>query len=95
VGVIATSTRLSAAKGNDVWMRMMILSPSASGSMSTTVLGDSDLTLMRAHFVKPQAAVAMGFSEDPQMGLVSDRFTGSATAVLATQSFTLRTASLR
>jgi hypothetical protein len=29
------------------------------------------------------------------MGLVSDRFTGSATATLATQSFALRTASLR
>jgi hypothetical protein len=95
VSVIATSTRIAAAKGNDVWMRMMILAPSASNSMSATVLGDSDLTLMRAHFAKPQAAVTMGFSEDPQMGLVSDRFTGSATAVLATQSFMLRTASLR
>jgi uncharacterized protein YcbK (DUF882 family) len=93
--VIATSTRIASAKGNDVWMRMMILAPSASNSMSATVLGDSDLTLMRAHFVKPQAAIAMGFSEDPQMGLVSDRFTGSATATLATQSFPLRTASLR
>jgi hypothetical protein len=37
----------------------------------------------------------MSFSDDPQMGLVSERFTGSATATLATQSFVLRTASLR
>ncbi len=37
----------------------MMLAPSASTSMSTTVLGDTDMTLMRAHFVKPQAAVAM------------------------------------
>jgi hypothetical protein len=37
----------------------------------------------------------MGFSDDPQMGLTCDRFTGSATATLATQSFVLRTASLR
>ena len=58
----------------------MILAPSASTSMSATVLGDSDMTLMRAHFVKPQAIVAMSFSEDPQLGMVSDRFTGSATA---------------
>ena len=50
---------------------------------------------MREHFAKPQAAIAMSFSEDPQMGLVCDRFTGSATATLATQSFALRTASLR
>jgi hypothetical protein len=37
----------------------------------------------------------MTFSDDPQMGLVTDRFTGSATTTLATQSFVLRTASLR
>ena len=34
-------------------------------------------------------------SDDPQMGMVCDHFTGSATAVLATQSFVMRTASLR
>jgi uncharacterized protein YcbK (DUF882 family) len=94
-GVIATSTRITASKGNDVWMRVMMLAPSASTSMSTTVLGDADMTLMRAYFVKPQAVVAMTFSDDPQLGLVCDQFTGSATATLATQSFVMRTASLR
>jgi hypothetical protein len=93
--LVATSTRIAAARSNDVWMRMMILAPSASTSMSATVLGDTDMTLMRVHFVKPQAAIAMGFSDDPQMGLVCDRFTGSAIAKLATQSFVMRTASLR
>ena len=93
--VVATATRIAASKGNDVWMRVMILAPSASTSMSATVLGNSDLTLMRAHFVKPQAIVAMSFSEDPQLGLVTDRFTGSATARLTTQSFVMRTAALR
>jgi uncharacterized protein YcbK (DUF882 family) len=93
--VITTSTRIAAATGNAVWMRVMILAPSASASLSTTVLGDTDMTLMRIHFVKPQAIVAMSFSEDPQMGLVSDQFTGSAVATLATQRFVMRTASLR
>ena len=92
---IATSTRIAASRTNDTWMRVMMLAPSASTSMSTTVMGDTDMTQMRAHFVKPQAVIAMTFSDDPQMGLVSDRFTGSATATLATQSFALRTASLR
>lgn len=92
---VATSTRIAASRGNDIWMRAMILAPSASTSMSATVLGDADMTIMRAHFVKPQAIVAMSFSDDPQMGLVCDRFTGSATATLATQSFVMRTASLR
>jgi uncharacterized protein YcbK (DUF882 family) len=93
--VVATSTRLAASNSNDVWMRMMILAPSASMSMSATVLGDTDMTLMRAHFVKPQSAIAMSFSDDPHMGLVCDRFTGSATATLATRSFVMRTALLR
>jgi uncharacterized protein YcbK (DUF882 family) len=93
--VVSTSTRIAAAKGNDIWMRAMILAPSASTSMSATVLGDADMTIMRAYFVKPSAIVAMTFSEDPQLGIVCDRFTGSATATLATQSFVMRTASLR
>jgi hypothetical protein len=94
-GVVATSTRLASSTGNDVWMRVMMLAPSASTSMNATVLGDADMTVMRAHFVKPQAAIVMTFSDDPQMGMVSDRFTGSATAVLTTKSFVMRTASLR
>jgi hypothetical protein len=76
-------------------MRMMILAPSATTSMNATVLGDADMTLMRAHFVKPQSAIAMGFSDDPLMGMVCDQFTGSATVTLTTQSFVMRTASLR
>ena len=73
----------------------MMLAPSASMSMNATVLGDADMTLMRIYFVKPQSAIAMTFSDDPTMGLSCDRFTGSATATLTTQSFVLRTASLR
>jgi uncharacterized protein YcbK (DUF882 family) len=93
--VVATSTRLAAAQGNSIWMRVMMLAPSASNAMSTTVLGDTEMTQMRSHFVKPPAAIAMTFSEDPMMGMTCDRFTGSATAQLPTQSFVMRTASLR
>jgi hypothetical protein len=59
------------------------------------VFGDPDLTSMRAHFVKPLAAVAMSFADDPQLGMVSDQFTGQAVARLATMSFVVQTASLR
>jgi uncharacterized protein YcbK (DUF882 family) len=92
---ITTSTRLAAAKGNDLWLRVVMLAPSASRSMLTTVLGDTDMTLMQAYFAKPQAVVAMAFSDDPQMGLQSDRFTGSVATRLATTSFVMQTASLR
>jgi uncharacterized protein YcbK (DUF882 family) len=93
--VVATSTRLAAAQGNSIWMRVVMLAPSASSAMSTTVLGDTEMTQMRSHFVKPQTAIAMTFSEDPMMGMTCDRFTGSATAQLPTQSFVMRTAALR
>jgi uncharacterized protein YcbK (DUF882 family) len=95
-GMVATSTRLaSATKSNDVWMRAMILAPSASTSMSVSAMGDPDMTLMRSYFVKPTAVVTMSFADDPQIGLVCERFTGAAVATLPTQSFVMRTASLR
>jgi hypothetical protein len=93
--VVATSTRLAAARGNDIWMRVVMLAPSASTAMSTTVLGDTEMTQMRAYFVKPQAAITMTFSEDPMMGMTFDCFSGSATTQLPTQSFVMRTAALR
>ena len=93
-GGVATSTRIVASKADNIWMRIMMLAPSASTSMSVTALGDANMTLLSELFVKPQAAIVMGFSDDPQMGMTADRFSGSATATLATQSFALRTASL-
>jgi hypothetical protein len=93
-GGVVASARIAASSGNDVWMRVMVLAPSASTSMSATVLGDADMSLLSVHFVKPRAVVVMGFSDDPLIGLSCDRFGGSAIATLATQSFVLRTASL-
>ncbi|NVN88073.1 MAG: DUF882 domain-containing protein [Rhodopseudomonas sp.] len=95
--VVATSTRLAAAgsRDSDVWMRAMILAPSASTSMHSTVMGDADLTVMSSYFVKPQTAVAMNFSDDPQPGLFCDTFTGSAVTTLSTTPFAVRTAALR
>jgi uncharacterized protein YcbK (DUF882 family) len=94
--VVSISTRLAAAAvpDNNVWLRAMILAPSASTSMSATVMGDSDLTVLRAQFAKPQAVVAMSFSDDPQLGLVCEQFTGSVVATLTTTPF-VRTAALR
>ena len=94
-GVIATATRLSAAKGESMWLKVVLLAPSASRSMSVTLMGDVDMTAMRNYFVKPQAVIAMGFAEDPMQGMSCDGFSGSATARLQTMSFVMRTASLR
>jgi uncharacterized protein YcbK (DUF882 family) len=91
---IANATRLSAGRNDGLWMRMMVLAPSASGSMSVTVLGDADLTLMRAYFIKPRAVIPIAFSDDPMMGLSSDHFSGSAMTKLEILSFAMRTALL-
>lgn len=94
-GMVATATRLSAAKGESIWLKIVMLSPSASRSMSVTLMGELDMTAMRAYFVKPQAVIAMGFADDPMQGLSCDSFSGSATAKLETTSFVVRTAALR
>ncbi|BAM87310.1 conserved hypothetical protein [Bradyrhizobium oligotrophicum S58] len=95
-GLITMATRLSAAKGPDsTWMRAIMLTPSASSSMSVTKMGDPDLTVMRSYFVKPQIALAMSFAADPSPGLSYDQFTGPAIIKLETKSFTMRAAALR
>jgi uncharacterized protein YcbK (DUF882 family) len=92
---VTTASRLSAGKGNDIWMRIMMLAPSASSAMSVTVMGDSDMSALRAFFVKPASTIAMGFSDDPLLGMSVDHFSGSATTRLEMTSFSLRTALLR
>ncbi|MCO5130562.1 MAG: DUF882 domain-containing protein [Xanthobacteraceae bacterium] len=93
-GRVTVSTRLAAATKTDtVWMRAMILSPSATTAMSSTVFGEPDMTTMRTHFVKPRITVAASFGDNPQSGMVCDRFTGSAVASLPTVTF--QTAALR
>ncbi|WP_247439522.1 DUF882 domain-containing protein [Bradyrhizobium sp. 139] len=94
-GRIATATRLSAARGESIWLKIVMLSPSASRAMSVTLMGELDTAALRGYFVKPQAVIAMGFADDPTQGLSCDGFTGSATAKLETTSFVVRTAALR
>jgi uncharacterized protein YcbK (DUF882 family) len=91
----ADTVRIARWEMNEIWLRAMVLAPSVSRSLSASLLGDQDMTVMKAHFVKPKSSVAMTFSDDPQMGIICERFTGSATAILQTTSFTMRTASLR
>ncbi len=90
---VANVSRLSPGKSDGLWMRVIALAPSVS-TMSVTIMGDTDLTQMRAFFVKPAASITMGFSDDPTMGLDCDRFSGAATTKLELTSF-MRTALLR
>jgi hypothetical protein len=94
---VSLATRLAAAvqRDNDVWMRVLILAPSASTAMTASFMGEPDVTSVRAHFVKPHAAVAMTFGEDPMLGMATDNFSGAAVTRLTTVSFVTRTAALR
>ena len=91
-GPVTNSARIAAANTDSAWLRIIMLAPSVGASMQVTVLGDTDLTLMRAFFVKPAAVLNIGFSEDPMMGMSCDHFSGSSGAKLETTSFKLRTA---
>ena len=87
-GRVTMSTRLAASsKDHDVWTRALILTPSASRTMSSSILGEPDMTAMAVHFVKPPTAVAMTFSSDPQPGLICDRFTGPAISAVPVMAF--------
>jgi hypothetical protein len=91
---VTNATHLSAARSDGLWIRIMMLAPSAS-TMSVTLMGDADLSTMRAFFVKPHSAIAMTFTDDPMMGMTTDCFSGSAVERLETTSFVQRTALLR
>jgi uncharacterized protein YcbK (DUF882 family) len=94
-GMVATATRLSATKSESIWLKIVMLSPSASRAMSVTLMGELDTAALRGYFVKPHAVIAMGFVDDPMQGLSCETFSGSATAKLQTTSFVVRTAALR
>jgi uncharacterized protein YcbK (DUF882 family) len=77
------------------WLRAAMLTPSVSGAMTATRLGDIDPRGYAALLHKPAQAVAMGFSGDPWSGMRADRFSGSAIVFVGTATFVrTRTASL-
>jgi hypothetical protein len=80
---------------NDPWMRAMIVSPSAGGFMSTSLLGATDDRVVAPYLQKPSTSVMMTFSEDPHLGMSSKKFSGSAVVFVSTVTFFERTASLR
>src|SRR5262249_20775753 len=80
---------------NDPWMRAMIVSPSAQNFMRTTLYGVPDYRNLRPQMQKPVASVMMTFSDDPHLGITSEKFVGSAVVFMSTVTFNARTAALR
>jgi hypothetical protein len=78
------------------WLRAAMLTPSVSGFMTANRVGEIDPRWQQSLLRKPAQSLAMSFSADPHLGMVADRFTGSAVVFLATATFAPQTtASLR
>jgi hypothetical protein len=95
IDLAPSAARLAAAKSDDIWLRIIMLAPSARESMSVTVMGDTNMTQMQVFFEKPKASVTMGFTDDPMHGLATDHFSGAAIQKLELTPFALRTALLK
>jgi uncharacterized protein YcbK (DUF882 family) len=70
------------------WLRAAILTPSVSGFMTAAQFGQADPRPLAGLLLKPSQSLVMTFSADPHLGMVADRFTGSAVVFLATATFT-------
>ena len=73
----------------------MIVSPSAQGFMRTTLYGVQDYRSLGPFFQKPTSSVMMTFSQDPHLGVSTEKFAGSAVGFVSTITFKARTAALR
>ena len=77
------------------WLRAAMLTPSVSGFMTATRMGAVDPRWQRRTAAQAGASLVMTFSADPHLGMVADRFSGSAVVFLATATFMTQTASLQ
>jgi hypothetical protein len=91
-----TANLASGGQGSDSpWLRAAMLTPSVSDYMTATRLGALDPRPLHELLYKPSLSLVMTFSADPHLGMVADRFSGSAVVFLATTTFSMQTASLR
>lgn len=74
-------------RGEDLWLRAAMLTPSFSSYMTATRLGAADMRSLQELLHKPAMSVAMTFSTDPQHGLVATHFGGPAVVFVATMTF--------
>ena len=82
-------------RSDSPWLRAAMLTPSVRSFMTATRLGAVDPRWQYDLLHKPSQSLVMTFSADPHLGMVADRFSGSAVVFLATSTFNMQTASLR
>jgi hypothetical protein len=80
---------------DDPWLNAVLLSPNIDRYLTTLVLGDPDYRALTPLVEKPANGVLMTFSANPNSGLTTDRFSGSAVVFLPTVTYPADTSSLR
>lgn len=75
-------------RADSPWMRATMLTPSVSSYMNATHMAvQFDPLQFTELLYKPAQSIVMTFSADPGLGMVADRFSGSAVVFLATATF--------
>jgi uncharacterized protein YcbK (DUF882 family) len=72
---------------DDPWLRAAMFAPSLYTSFTISRSGAPDYANMHRLMDKPAATVMMTFSENPNPGLSSDRFSGGAVVFVSTVTF--------
>ncbi len=80
-----------AERSDSPWLRAAILTPSVRGFMTATRVGKVDPRWQQTLLDKPSQMLAMTFSADPHLGIVADRFSGSAVVFMAITTFAPQT----
>jgi len=92
---VAASATRTGDQFNEPWLRALIVSPSAQEFLSASSFGAPDYRSLAPFMRKPAATVVMTFANDPQPGMTTKKFSGTAVVFVSTVTFGMRTASLR
>jgi uncharacterized protein YcbK (DUF882 family) len=85
----------TSAPAEDPWMRALLLAPNMEEFMTSMALGPPDMRELTPMMQKPDSVIAISFGDDPNHGMATDHFGGSAVVFLNTTAFAKRTAALQ
>jgi uncharacterized protein YcbK (DUF882 family) len=91
IAVKAPEMSIGGQRTDSPWLRAAMLTPSVSGYLTASRLGQVNPNWLSPLFDKPAQSLLMTFSADPQLDLQADRFSGNAVVFLATATFTPQT----
>jgi uncharacterized protein YcbK (DUF882 family) len=74
----------------DPWLRALVVAPNLQEFMTSVRLGQPDMRDLQPLMEKPATVVIMSFGADPNPGMTTNRFTGSAVVFLNTTTFAQR-----